>query len=78
MSLTIDIPPAIVQEATEYAQAKGVSLGCLLKNYLVELTQQRGRARLLGAAARYAKPSLRNRERAAFRRAMEAKHAAIR
>jgi len=33
---------------------------------------------LLGAASAYAKPSLRKYERMAFRRAMEAKHAAKR
>jgi len=35
-------------------------------------------SQLLGAASAYAKPSMRNRESGAFRRAMEAKHAAIR
>ena len=78
MSIQIDIPPVIVQEATQYAESRGMTLNCLLRNYMFDLGRARGRAKLMGAAAEFANPKLRASEKGAFARAMEKKHATAR
>lgn len=78
MGVLIDLPPAVVQEVRQYAESRGTTLNCLLRDYLSDLVRSRGRARLMGAASEYVKPGLRAREKGAFARAMERKHAAAR
>ncbi len=78
MSIMIDVPPVIVQEVRQYAESRGMTLNCLLRNYMADLVGARGRAKLMGAASEFANPSLRAREKGAFARAMEIKHAAAR
>ncbi len=45
--------------------------------FAISLRAPAERTSLRGAASRYANPSLRNKERAAFARAMEAKHGGV-
>ena len=78
MGVLIDLPLAVVQEVRQYAESRGTTLNCLLRDYLSDLVRSRGRARLMGAASEYVKPGLRAREKGAFARAMERKHAAAR
>ena len=78
MSIMIDMPPAVVQQVQAYAESRGLTVSCLLRNYLADLVNTKGRARLMGAAAEYANPKLRASEKGAFARAMEKKHAATR
>lgn len=78
MGVLIDLPPAVVQEVRQYAESRGTTLNRLLRDYLADLVRSRGRARLMGAASEYVKPGLRAREKGAFARAMERKHAAAR
>ena len=78
MSIMIDVPPVIVQEVRQYAESRGMTLNCLLRNYMADLVGARGRTKLMGAASEFANPRLRAREKGAFARAMEIKHAAAR
>ena len=78
MSIMIDVPPVIVQEVQQYAESRGMTLNCLLRNYMSDLVKVRGRAKLMGAASEFANPKLRASEKGAFARAMERKHAAAR
>lgn len=38
MSITLSVPPAVVQEARVYAEERGTSLNALIRDFLVRLT----------------------------------------
>ena len=38
MSITLSIPPAVVQDAREYANAHGTSLNAMIRDYLAKIT----------------------------------------
>ena len=40
MSLAIDLPPAIVQQAKSYASLQGTTLSCLLREYVADLAKK--------------------------------------
>ena len=44
MSITIDLPPAVVQEAREYASARGTTLEQMLFEYLQNCVARRNDA----------------------------------
>ena len=38
MSITLSVPPAVVQEARAYAEERGTSLNAMIRDFLVRLT----------------------------------------
>ena len=45
MSITLSIPPAIVQEARAYAESQGKSLNAMIRDYLFGITGGESRRR---------------------------------
>lgn len=63
MSITLSVPPAVVQEARAYAESQGTSLNAMIRDFLMHISSGESRRREAAKAFREVSAQVRRRRK---------------